>query len=100
MSIILKKHILHSSPLLQISEASENVDWDNVDLVDILIRPWLRIDGTLNRRVLDRLLGAILGCAMHRPGISIEKISEKLSPALMVRFVNFVYLRINVLIIA
>jgi hypothetical protein len=31
------------------------------DEVDVLLRPWLRIDGSLNRRVLDRLLGAVLG---------------------------------------
>ena len=33
----------------------------NFEEVDIILRPWLRIDGTLNRRVLDRLLGAVLG---------------------------------------
>ena len=31
----------------------------------VAVRPWIRVDGTLNRRVLDRLLGAALGIIMQ-----------------------------------
>ena len=33
--------------------------------VIVAVRPWIRVDGTLNRRVLDRLLGAALGIVMQ-----------------------------------
>ena len=33
--------------------------------VVVAVRPWIRVDGTLNRRVLDRLLGAALGIIMQ-----------------------------------
>ena len=33
--------------------------------VIVAVRPWIRVDGTLNRRVLDRLLGATLGIVMQ-----------------------------------
>ena len=43
------------------SGSSGKVDWSKVEELDVLLRPWLRIDGSLNRRVFDRLLGAVLG---------------------------------------
>lgn len=46
------------------------------------MRPWIKIDGTLNRRVLDRLLGAVLGNCLTFPGILVPKLQDKLSPAL------------------
>jgi len=42
----------------------------------------VRVDGTLNRRVLDRTLGAILGYIMQRPGLLISSICERFGPAL------------------
>ena len=42
----------------------------------------MRVDGTLNRRVLDRTLGAILGYIMQRPGLLISAICERFGPAL------------------
>ena len=43
------------------SGSSGKVDWSKGEELDVLLRPWLRIDGSLNRRVFDRLLGAVLG---------------------------------------
>ena len=43
------------------ASGSGKVDWSKVEELDVLLRPWLRIDGSLNRRVFDRLLGAVLG---------------------------------------
>ena len=37
---------------------------------------------TLNRRVLDRTLGAILGYIMQRPGLVVSSICERFTPAL------------------
>ena len=45
---------------------SGKVDWSKVEELDVLLRPWLRIDGSLNRRVFDRLLGAVLGQECNR----------------------------------
>ena len=53
-----------------------------METVDLLLRPWVRVDGTLNRRVLDRTLGAILGYIMQRPGLLISAICERFGPAL------------------
>ena len=48
------------------SAGSGKVDWSKVEELDVLLRPWLRIDGSLNRRVFDRLLGAVLGQECNR----------------------------------
>lgn len=39
--------------------------------------PWIRVNGSLNRRVLDRWLGALVLYIFHRPGSSIFKISSR-----------------------
>ncbi|MPC14646.1 General transcription factor 3C polypeptide 1 [Portunus trituberculatus] len=50
--------------------------------IDVAVRPWVRLNGTLNRRVVDRLLGAVLCLVMERPGISGRDIVCRFSPAL------------------
>lgn len=60
-----------------VAEAAGKIDWSKVEEVDLLLRPWLRIDGSLNRRVLDRLLGAVLGQAMQRPGATAADICSR-----------------------
>ncbi|XP_042203426.1 general transcription factor 3C polypeptide 1-like isoform X2 [Homarus americanus] len=50
--------------------------------ISVAVRPWVRLNGTLNRRVLDRLLGAVLSLIMERPGISGRDIVCRFSPAL------------------
>ncbi|GLH04289.1 Uncharacterized protein GBIM_10026 [Gryllus bimaculatus] len=52
------------------------------DEIHVLIRPWIRINGTLNRRVLDRLLGAVLGHAMYQPGQTLHSFGRRFQPAL------------------
>lgn len=42
----------------------------------------MKIDGSLNRRVLDRLLGAILSQILLKPGCSIYQVAERFHPAL------------------
>lgn len=50
--------------------------------IRVSMRPWIRVDGTVNRRVLDRLLGAVLGHCMSNPGYPLDKIGERFSPGL------------------
>ncbi|XP_063842783.1 general transcription factor 3C polypeptide 1-like isoform X2 [Scylla paramamosain] len=50
--------------------------------IDVAVRPWVRLNGTLNRRVVDRLLGAVLCLVMERPGVSGRDIVCRFSPAL------------------
>ncbi|PSN39178.1 hypothetical protein C0J52_14051 [Blattella germanica] len=46
------------------------------------LRPWVRVDGSVNRRVLDRILGAVLGHCMYMPGASIQAVADHFTPAL------------------
>lgn len=59
-------------------------EMDNIpsDRIRVSIRPWIRVDGSVNRRVLDRLLGSMLGYCMSEPGCSLEKIGVRFSPAI------------------
>ena len=38
----------------EVCEGAEKVDWSKMEEVLVRIRPWIRMDGSLNRRVLDR----------------------------------------------
>ena len=53
-----------------------------MEKIDIAIKPWVRVDGSLNRRVLDRLLGAVLGHSMCTPGGSLKSLADRFCPAL------------------
>ncbi|XP_069972402.1 general transcription factor 3C polypeptide 1 isoform X2 [Penaeus vannamei] len=57
-------------------------DTSDYEQISVAVRPWVRLNGTLNRRVLDRLLGAVLNLVMERPGISARDIVCRFSPAL------------------
>lgn len=41
----------------------------------LLIKPWIRINGSLNRRVLDRWMSVILSFCISNPGITIERLA-------------------------
>ena len=53
----------------------------------LVTRPWVRVDGTLNRRVLDGLLGAVLKVVMQtgsetkRTQTALQDNSTQKSPA-------------------
>lgn len=66
----------------EVQEACEKINWGSVKEVLVTIRPWIRVDGTLNRRVLDRLLGAMLGVVMQQPGQTVSLLLARFSPAL------------------
>lgn len=46
------------------------------------MKPWIKIDGKLNRRVLDRLLGAVLSHVMLKPGCTIFHLTQRFHPAI------------------
>lgn len=47
-----------------------------------MTKPWIRIDGMLNRKVLDRMLGAVLSYCLLHPGLLMTKVQTRFSPAL------------------
>ena len=50
--------------------------------LQVIIKPWIRIDGALNRRVLDRMLGAILCYCIEQPSVSLAKVQKRFVPVL------------------
>ena len=50
--------------------------------IDVLMRPWVRLNGCINRRVLDCFLGSVLSFVMETPGIRIKAVGQKFWPAL------------------
>ncbi|XP_014483912.1 PREDICTED: general transcription factor 3C polypeptide 1 [Dinoponera quadriceps] len=50
--------------------------------IKVVIRPWIRIDGILNRKVLDQMLGAVLGYCLLHPGLTLAKVQNRFIPAL------------------
>ncbi|XP_045025411.1 general transcription factor 3C polypeptide 1 isoform X2 [Daphnia magna] len=54
---------------------------DRVDLL-VMVKPWVKIDGGLNRRVLDRLLGGLLSHVLLKPGSNMGQLAERFHPAL------------------
>lgn len=43
----------------------------------MLIKPWIRINGSLNRRVLDRWISVILAHCISSVGITIEQLAKR-----------------------
>ncbi|XP_076473341.1 general transcription factor 3C polypeptide 1 isoform X2 [Bombus vancouverensis nearcticus] len=60
----------------------KQLDLNNKQEIKVAIKPWIRVDGVLNRRVLDRMLGSILSYCLTHPGISLSKIQNRFVPAL------------------
>lgn len=72
--------------------------------IKVLIKPWIRIDGALNRKVLDRMLGAILNYCLLHPGLTMSKVQSRFVPALQpfhtrelleVHFIDCLYILIK-----
>ena len=66
----------------EVQEACNKINWGKVEEVMVVIKPWVRVDGTLNRRVLDRLLGAMLGVIMQTPGLTVSSLMQRFTPAI------------------
>ena len=41
--------------------------------------PWIRVNGTLNRRVLDRWLSVVLSTICDKPGVTLQCLQAKFS---------------------
>jgi hypothetical protein len=48
----------------------------------VSLRAWIKVDGSLNRRALDRFLGSILIVIMSWPGCTLANLANKITPAL------------------
>lgn len=77
----IQKKALKLLPQKDISKAVKQLD-SNTKEVRVVIKPWIRIDGVLNRRVLDRMLGSILSYCLTHPGIPLIKIQNRFIPPL------------------
>lgn len=49
--------------------------------LNVCMRPWIRVNGSLNRRVLDKFLSSVLGHVMLVPLCSLRIVQERFSPA-------------------
>ncbi|XP_077271220.1 general transcription factor 3C polypeptide 1 isoform X1 [Temnothorax americanus] len=62
--------------------AAQQLDFTTAEKIKVLIKPWIRIDGVLNRKVLDRMLGAVLSYCLLHPGLTMSKVQNRFVPAL------------------
>lgn len=54
----------------------------SAEKIKVVIKPWIRVDGVLNQRVLDRMLGAVLSYCVKHPGAYLSKVQARFAPAL------------------
>ncbi|XP_046395465.1 general transcription factor 3C polypeptide 1 isoform X2 [Ischnura elegans] len=67
----------------RISTIEAGGHWNtSANKIKVLIKPWIRVDGSINRRVFDRFLGAVLGHIVLNPGITVKDVGERFIPAL------------------
>nr|XP_034186691.1 general transcription factor 3C polypeptide 1 [Osmia lignaria] len=69
-------------PQKDISRAVKQLDLNTKQEVKVVMKPWIRIDGVLNRRVLDRMLGSVLSYCLTHPGIALTKLQNRFVPVL------------------
>ncbi|XP_058798386.1 general transcription factor 3C polypeptide 1 [Phymastichus coffea] len=65
-----------------IYRAAKLLDFNTAEEIKVVIKPWIRIDGVLNRRVLDRMLGAVLCYCFEKPGTSLTNVQNRFTPAI------------------
>jgi len=82
IKVEMRKNQMATKISNDVSDAVKKINWDDMEEILVQIRPWVRIDGSLNRRVLDRLLGAVLGATMQLPGSRLDRLAARFSPAL------------------
>ncbi|XP_063986134.1 general transcription factor 3C polypeptide 1 [Diachasmimorpha longicaudata] len=62
--------------------AAKKLDLNSAEDINVVVRPWIQIDGLLNRKSLEQMLGAVLGHCLTHPGIILVRIQERFIPAL------------------
>ncbi|KYN36248.1 General transcription factor 3C polypeptide 1 [Trachymyrmex septentrionalis] len=76
------KQKTHLLPQKDVYKSAQQLDFTTVEEIKVAIRPWIRIDGVLNRKVLDRMLGAVLSYCMLHPGLTMAKMQNRFVPVL------------------
>ncbi|XP_011862964.1 PREDICTED: general transcription factor 3C polypeptide 1-like [Vollenhovia emeryi] len=69
-------------PQKDVYKSAQQIDFSHSEEIKVLIKPWIRIDGVLNRKVLDRMLGAVLSYCLLHPGLTMSKVQSRFVPAL------------------
>lgn len=57
-------------------------NFSSAEEVNVVIKPWIHVDGGLNRRVFDRMMGAVLSYCIKHPGVMLNKVQNRFVPAL------------------
>jgi len=74
-------HSLFKAPWLIVSNKSDPTSSNSKQLF-VAIRPWIRVDGSINRRALDRYLGSALIFIISWPGCTLANLASRITPAL------------------
>ena len=78
-----KSWLLHSYDMkAKTHQYKSNIDWSQLKMVKIKSRPWVKVTGIVNKRILDFFLQAVFCHIMSFPGISVSKIAEHFQPAI------------------
>lgn len=73
----------HSSFSTTTSSADAGTEeTETPDVILVVVRPWLKVDGNLNKRVMDKMLSSVLGYLVQNPGVSLARTMDKYKPAL------------------
>ena len=51
-------------------------------MMDLKIRPWIKINGVTNKKILDYMVISLLNHIMTNPGSKLAKIADHFQPAL------------------
>ncbi|KAK0177379.1 hypothetical protein PV328_001440 [Microctonus aethiopoides] len=62
--------------------AAKKLDLNTAEDIHVVIRPWIQIDGVINRAMLCKMLGAVLAHCVMYPGILLTQVQSRFVPAL------------------
>ncbi|KAK0180773.1 hypothetical protein PV327_003123 [Microctonus hyperodae] len=62
--------------------AAKKLDLNTAEDIHVVIRPWIQIDGVINRTMLGKMLGAVLAHCVIYPGILLTQVQSRFVPAL------------------
>ncbi|XP_011252958.2 general transcription factor 3C polypeptide 1 [Camponotus floridanus] len=69
-------------PQRDVYKSAQQLDFTTTEEIKVVIKPWIRVDGVLNRKVLDRMLGAVMNYCLLHPGLTMEKVQSRFIPVL------------------
>ncbi|KAF7988582.1 hypothetical protein HCN44_001155 [Aphidius gifuensis] len=65
-----------------VEKAVQTLDSNTTENVNVIIRPWIKVDGQINNSVFEKMLGSVLSYCSMNPGVYMTKVQDKFSPAL------------------